>query len=316
VVNPTTQTVFGDEGDVFLFVNGIGQGNNRSAITEDTFHGGPLTFPTGTAITLSWNTYSNSYKAPGTFSACTATNGWTGAKAVSGSQALGALAAGTYNFTLKCRYTPKNTAITPAADVYTYVPVVIQAANTAVKPYWANGYPFLNKELPGFTEKIYTYDKTKCGTGSMNATCVAFDPLNLKKTSVVSEIYYDEAKLGQKIGINYTGYYSAKWSTQYIPLQSSAHTFVVTTVGGVRVYLDNVLKINDWVSHGQTVDTFTANLIAGKPYTLKIEYYSPNMSGTESIKYQVGLTPLITALGTHAYMLDVHGDADLVNGGY
>ena len=52
-------------------------------------------------------------------------------------------------------------------------------------------------------------------------------------------------------------------------------TYQIHTVSddGVRLYLDNVLIIDNWTSHARTTNTVSLTLNAGQDYDLRLEYY-------------------------------------------
>ena len=67
--------------------------------------------------------------------------------------------------------------------------------------------------------------------------------------------------------------YSVRWSGSIIPPLTRTYTFYTASDDGVRLFIDGKNIIDNWTDHGTTVDSAKIDLVAGKPYTVKIEYY-------------------------------------------
>lgn len=67
--------------------------------------------------------------------------------------------------------------------------------------------------------------------------------------------------------------FSVRWTGQIEAPKTGPYSFVVATDDGVRVYLDNELIIDNWWSHDVEYQYGIRNLVAGRKYDLKIEYY-------------------------------------------
>jgi YVTN family beta-propeller protein len=67
--------------------------------------------------------------------------------------------------------------------------------------------------------------------------------------------------------------YSIRW-TGFIEALTTGPTQISTVSDdGVRVWIGNVLVIDDWTDHAPTTDTATLNWIAGQHYPITVEYY-------------------------------------------
>lgn len=67
--------------------------------------------------------------------------------------------------------------------------------------------------------------------------------------------------------------FSVRW-TGYVKAEKSAnYTFDVTSDDGVRLYIDDELVINDWNDHAMHTNSYSKELVVGKLYKIKLEYY-------------------------------------------
>ncbi len=71
-------------------------------------------------------------------------------------------------------------------------------------------------------------------------------------------------------GIN-TDYYVARWTANKA-FEAGSYTFTVTADDGVRVYVDNVMIIDQWKRQGATTYTASRTMAAGT-HAVKVEYY-------------------------------------------
>jgi large repetitive protein len=76
---------------------------------------------------------------------------------------------------------------------------------------------------------------------------------------------------GAGIGVNN---FSARWSGSVLAGASGAFRFRTVSDDGVRLWVNNVLVINNWTDHAPTTNTSAAiNLVAGQRYDIRLEYY-------------------------------------------
>lgn len=80
--------------------------------------------------------------------------------------------------------------------------------------------------------------------------------------------------------------FSVRWASEFIPPHASgtrAYRFTVSSDDGVRLYLNGNLVIDQW--QGQAVTTFThdAELAAGEPVTVTMEYFEGLYDATISL---------------------------------
>jgi beta-glucosidase len=68
--------------------------------------------------------------------------------------------------------------------------------------------------------------------------------------------------------------FSARWSGALIPPESTTYKLSVEGAGGVRLWLDGKLLLDDWAQHeGPTTTTTEVKLEKGHSYALKLEYF-------------------------------------------
>eukprot|EP00026_Physarum_polycephalum_P002887 Phypoly_transcript_02896.p1 GENE.Phypoly_transcript_02896~~Phypoly_transcript_02896.p1 ORF type:complete len:866 (+),score=110.51 Phypoly_transcript_02896:306-2600(+) len=69
-----------------------------------------------------------------------------------------------------------------------------------------------------------------------------------------------------------TDYFSVRWTGQVQPLYSGVYTFYASADDGVRLYVNNVLLINEWIAEPLTEWKATMTLTAGQKYNIIVEY--------------------------------------------
>ena len=67
--------------------------------------------------------------------------------------------------------------------------------------------------------------------------------------------------------------FSIRWEGMIEPKYTEKYTFYELSNNGARVYVNNVLLINDWASHSSREANGSINLFAGVKYPIKVEYY-------------------------------------------
>jgi fibronectin type 3 domain-containing protein len=70
------------------------------------------------------------------------------------------------------------------------------------------------------------------------------------------------------------GHFSARWTGEVQAVETGTYTFRTYSEGGVRLWVNGQLIINDWTNHAPTYDTGTITLQAGQLYTIKLEYFA------------------------------------------
>ncbi len=68
-------------------------------------------------------------------------------------------------------------------------------------------------------------------------------------------------------------HYSMRWLGRIKAPTTGTYTVGTYSDDGIRVWIDNTLMINDWTVHGSKWDSCHLNLVAGKLYDIRIEYF-------------------------------------------
>jgi hypothetical protein len=76
--------------------------------------------------------------------------------------------------------------------------------------------------------------------------------------------------------------WSARWTGQVEAEVSGAHTFFLRSDGGARLWVNDVLVVDDWTDHAARVGQGTITLQGGRRYAVRLEYRDPK--GTASVR--------------------------------
>ena len=108
-------------------------------------------------------------------------------------------------------------------------------------------------------------------------------------------------------------HFSIRWTTTLIPDVSGNHIFQFAVDDGVRVYLDDVLIIDDFVPGGtRPLDSSPINLTAGQEYELRVEYFDETLNATAILRWQRPSNGFFTVIGTQFMNYCYVADAELV----
>ena len=91
-------------------------------------------------------------------------------------------------------------------------------------------------------------------------------------TRTDSVLYFNWEDNSPAPGIGKDGF-SVRWSGLLVPPVSRKYTIYTASDDGVRLFIDGKKVIDNWTDHGVTVDSAKIDLIAGKSYDIKVEYY-------------------------------------------
>jgi len=87
-------------------------------------------------------------------------------------------------------------------------------------------------------------------------------------------------------GVNADGF-SVRWTGKVLALTSGPHLFRTISDDGVRLWIDNVLVIDNWNDHAPTTNTSLAVMLsAGKQYDVRMEYYENGGGATARLQWQ------------------------------
>jgi hypothetical protein len=77
--------------------------------------------------------------------------------------------------------------------------------------------------------------------------------------------------------------YTVRWSGRVQARFSEQYRFATLTAGGVRLWIDNKLIIDNWSPHALTVNSGYASLSAGKRYNVRLEYLNTGGAATAKL---------------------------------
>ena len=100
---------------------------------------------------------------------------------------------------------------------------------------------------------------------------------------VDSTVYFNWGNSSPLSGMNNNNY-SIRWTGQIEPLYSGEYTFYITSDNGRRVWIDNQLIIDKWISDWDIEYSGSITLSAGQKYDIKVEYFEE--SGGANIKLE------------------------------
>jgi len=86
-------------------------------------------------------------------------------------------------------------------------------------------------------------------------------------------------------------FFSVIYTATFIPQNTGIHRFELTTKDGTRMYLDGERKIDAWGYRATGTNSFEADLVKGKEYKLKIEYYDGSSTTEMHLRVAEPVTP-------------------------
>ena len=80
--------------------------------------------------------------------------------------------------------------------------------------------------------------------------------------------------------------YSARWTGKLTPPQSGHYVLALRSDDGSRLYLDGKLVVDNWGDHAPTLKTNEVDLVGGKAYDLRLEYYESIIGASVELLWQ------------------------------
>jgi beta-glucosidase len=100
-------------------------------------------------------------------------------------------------------------------------------------------------------------------------------------------------------------HFAARWTGYFVPPAEDDYRFYTSADDGVRLYVNDMLIIDDWRRHAETLNTSVLHLEAGKPSKIRLEYFE-NV-GTATVRFGISSTSL--ALSESSKKLAATSDA-------
>jgi len=107
--------------------------------------------------------------------------------------------------------------------------------------------------------------------------------------------------------IDYEGpvdHFSVRWTGYFVPEVEDDYKFYLSADDGVRLYVDDALVIDDWKTHAETMDTYSAHLEAGKAHKIRLEYFESTLTATARFGIAAVTQPIGEATKTMAAKAD------------
>ncbi|GAC1625478.1 MAG: glycoside hydrolase family 3 C-terminal domain-containing protein [Candidatus Acidiferrum sp.] len=99
-------------------------------------------------------------------------------------------------------------------------------------------------------------------------------------------------------------HFSVRWTGYFVPETEDDYKFSVSADDGARLYLDDTQVIDDWKTHGETLDTYATHLEAGIPHKIRLEYFES--TGTATVRF--GIAAATQPLGEETKALAASAD--------
>ncbi len=207
-----------------------------------------------------------------------------------------------------------NTALNATSyDVYVYTgatPPASPTANTTLASYTATGLTpstvyswfVVPKNAAGSATGCGTSARTSfstsapaAGTGLQgvyyNGTAFAGTPLLTRIDPTINfELTYSTV-LSPAPGIVPQDNYSVRWTGQVKALYSETYTFYTLSDDGIRLYVNGVQLVNNFINQGATEKSGTISLVAGQKYDILIEYFEGTGEAVTKLSWSSASTP-------------------------
>ena len=86
--------------------------------------------------------------------------------------------------------------------------------------------------------------------------------------------------------------FSVRWRGQIAPRHSQTYTFATTSDDGIRLWVNNVLLIDQWNDHAPTVHSATIALAANVRYPIVMEHYENGGGAVAQLRWSSASQPL------------------------
>ncbi len=82
--------------------------------------------------------------------------------------------------------------------------------------------------------------------------------------------------------------FSVRWTGEVQPVFSEMYTFNTSSDDGIRLWVNNVVVINNWTDHPPTHDSGSIALTANTKYSIRLEFYENGGGAVASLGWQSG----------------------------
>lgn len=106
--------------------------------------------------------------------------------------------------------------------------------------------------------------------------------------------------------------FSVRWTGEFVAPKSGGFNFYTYSDDGVRLYVDEERVIDDWQIHGEKLNTYGKDLVAGRHYKLRLEYFEAGGGATVAF----GVSPVEESVGRQTRELAARADAVILCVGF
>ncbi|HTL07071.1 MAG TPA: PA14 domain-containing protein, partial [Chitinophagaceae bacterium] len=85
--------------------------------------------------------------------------------------------------------------------------------------------------------------------------------------------------------------FSVRWTAQVQALYTERYTFSTLSDDGIRLWINGVLLVDNWVNQGATEKSGTIDMVAGQKYDLMVEYYDNSGDAIAKLYWASASTP-------------------------
>lgn len=121
----------------------------------------------------------------------------------------------------------------------------------------------------------------------------------LQKTDARIDVNWGEGSYGE----NGADQFSVRWTGYYKPDASTNYSFLLSSVDGARVYVNDELVLNDIGTHSMDFSVYSADLEAGRSYKICVEYFKRVRTG--AIRFGIAPTVQPPVIGSGGKTLGI-----------
>jgi hypothetical protein len=146
---------------------------------------------------------------------------------------------------------------------------------------WQPFKTFDNSLKKGYATGWLSYDKDYLYFSCKAVDNTVEEGMRRYETIKEDDFFYPE-KSYAKIDVKGTAI-SVRWKGKVTPKFSEEYTFSTVTDDGARLWVNGQQLVDDWNGHGDTENSGTIKLEAGKAYDIKFEYYDGGGGATSRL---------------------------------
>ncbi len=189
--------------------------------------------------------------------------------------------------TLPAGTVSQNVTITPLANTNRLAPVIAMLKLLPGSRYTVGSasnasvviYPWATPTGTGLTAQYFT------NSSATYSSTTNFNPANLKLTRVDPVIDTNWSS-STTLPIANSGYYCVRWTGQVQPQYTETYYFVANTDDGVKLWVNDQLIIDNWVTRSSAADvTGKINLQGGVRYNIKMEMFKAGGNGVAHLSW-------------------------------